>query len=241
VDPGLIRSLEYSYRDARADNFSLILFLLGLIAGIPVMTVMIYYSPTIATSNIYPLIMVPFAGVPMLATLVLLAGRFRGKYWSATLKIFWSSLIPAGIVLSLVAYFMISPVSYYWMMGDIDVKKGDLEGGEAYYLKALEIMPDSIDVIYEMGKLYMQKEDWEGAYDYLVQAYEMDPEYWGPAAVVLIPDVLMKMGRYDEAMSWCKKILKDHPQKMDIARAISKKQDEIIWERDRQKRESKGR
>ncbi len=45
----------------------------------------------------------------------------------------------------------------------------------------------------------------------------------------------MRMGSYDEALKRCKEILKEQPDKLDIARAISKKQDEIIWEMDRHK------
>lgn len=49
----------------------------------------------------------------------------------------------------------------------------------------------------------------------------------------------MKMGRYDEAMDWCKRILKDFNGRGGVAREISKKQDEIIYERDSNKQASK--
>lgn len=42
----------------------------------------------------------------------------------------------------------------------------------------------------------------------------------------------MKMGKYDEAIQWCERILKDRAGKVDIARAINKKKAEINSEKD---------
>jgi hypothetical protein len=50
-------------------------------------------------------------------------------------------------------------------------------------------------------------------------------------AVELIPDTFMKVGKYDIAVQWCERILKDHPDKIDITNTISKKQDEIVSEK----------
>ena len=46
-----------------------------------------------------------------------------------------------------------------------------------------------------------------------------------------MPDTLLKIKRYDEALKWCEQVLKDRPNKIDIAQAISRKQDEIIREK----------
>jgi tetratricopeptide (TPR) repeat protein len=112
-------------------------------------------------------------------------------------------------------------------MGDIFLKIGNLETTEQYYQKALEVDPLNKDVLYDMGKLHRERKEWEKAFDYLEKAYIRDPAYWGPAAVVLIPDTLMKMGRHDEALEWCERILKDRQKSKRIVRAITKKRDEV--------------
>jgi tetratricopeptide (TPR) repeat protein len=161
----------------------------------------------------------------------LIAGRFRGKAEKSSKKLLWSGLVSIGPILAMLTFFVLSLFSLYWFVGDIYNKTGDLEKAEVYYVKALNEYPESMDILYEMGKLYRQREQWETAFDYLKRAYESDPTYWGPRAVVLAPDTLMKMGKYNEALELCKEILKNHPNKIDIKRAITRKQDYIVKER----------
>lgn len=232
IDSGIIKALEYSPGEAKADLFSILLFLSGFTLCFIFMSMMNYYAPTVDASYYYPLLLFPFALFPQFMTVKLLAGRFRGMSEPGSKKLQWASTGIIGAFFALAIFFMISPFSFYWFIGDIHKKAGDIEATESYYQKAVEIYPESIDIPYEMGKLYREKEEWEEAFKYLKKAYTQDPTYWGPMAVILLPDTLMKMGRYDEALQWCKQILEDRPNKIDIAKAINKKQNEILRERD---------
>jgi len=236
VDPGLLKVLEYSPKDAKADIASIPLFLIGTVLLFIAISFLNYYSPTVSSGNIYPLLVLPFVVIPMGMTIKLMAGRFRGKTEPASKKLLWSALVSISPVLAMLTFFILSPFSMYWFIGDIFNKTGNLNKAEAYYEEALERYPESMDILYEMGKLYRERKEWDIAFEYLKKAYEQDPSYWGPKAVVLAPDTLMKMGKYDEALELSKEILKNHPNKIDIARAINRKQDEIISEKELHKR-----
>ena len=240
IDPGLIKALEYSPKEAKTDTLSVLFFLSGLVLLFVAISTIMYYSPsTTGSGGLYMFLIVPFGLVPMMLSLKSLVARFQGKSETSLRKLLWAGLFNGGMLASVLVFFMLSPYSFNWLAGDISRKSNDIEKAEKYYQAALKNIPDGIDVLYEMGKLNMAKKDYPKAFDYLKKAYTKDPTYWGPKAVVLIPDVLMKMGRYDEAMDWCKRIQKDFNGRGSVAREISKKQDEIIDERDMSKRVSK--
>jgi len=182
------------------------------------------------------LLIIPFGLLPIIMAVKVMAGRFRGRVEPASKKFLWSFLALLGPVAAMLVFFIASPFSFFWFVGDIFNKTGDPEKAEVYYREALDRFPESMDILYDLGKLYREKKDYASASYYLQQAYTKDPSYWGPAAIVLIPDTLLKLGKHEEALKWCEKILGNHPNKIDIRNAISKKQDEIIWEMDRNKR-----
>lgn len=231
IDPGLLKALEYSPKDAKADILLIMLLIPGIFLFFIAISFLNYYSPTVTTGNLYPFLVIPFGLVPIGMAIKLIAGRFRGKIEPTSRKILWSSLAFAGPVTAILIFFMISPFSYYWFVGDIFNKTGNPEKAEVWYRDALERYPESIDIPYEMGKIYRAREEWNKASEYLQRAYTKDPTYWGVIAIELIPDTLMKAGKYDEALQWCERILKDLPQKIDVAKAINRKQDEIISEK----------
>ncbi|MDA8105787.1 MAG: DUF805 domain-containing protein [Nitrospiraceae bacterium] len=240
IDPGLIKALEYSPKEAKTDTLSVLFFLSGLVLLFVAISTIMYYSPsTTGSGGLYMFLLVPFGLVPMMLSLKSLVARFQGKSETSPRKLLWAGLFNGGMLASVLVFFMLSPYSLNWLAGDISRKANNSEKAEQYYQTALRNNPEGIDVLYEMGKLEMAKKDYPKAFDYLKKAYTKDPTYWGPKAVVLVPDVLMKMGRYDEAMDWCKRIQKDFPGRGGVAREISKKQDEIIDERDMSKRVSK--
>lgn len=232
IDPSLLSALEYSPKDAKADMLSILLFVTGIILLFILGGVITYYSTGIYIGSIALMLYAPFTLIPMIMTMKLLVGRFRGKTEPSSKKILWSSLFNVGQVVSVLVLFVISPFSFYWMAGDLAVKLKAFDRAEGYYQSALHRIPNNIDALFEMGSLYREKKDYDKAVDYLTRAYTRNPSWWGPDGVVLLPDTLLKMGKHKEALKWCEQILKDRPNKIDIQKAISKKQDEIIREMD---------
>jgi len=223
IDPGLVSALDYSPRDAKADITTAFCFIIGIIMLIIVSTIIFYYSTGISSGYLNTLLLIPLGMLPLALTIRGLARRFRGEAPIKSKRMLWPLLSMFGPLIAALLFFIISPFSFYWLSGDLARKAGNLSLAEQYYQASLQQVPGNIDVLYEMGKLNLKKENYEQAFFYLKQAYTKDPTWWGPQAVILVPDTLMKMKRYDEALKWCEQILQDRPNKIDIARAISKK------------------
>lgn len=228
IDPGMVKVLEYSPKDARADTTSTMLFILAVVLLFTLPFLVISYSPGEGTQAIYPLLPVLFGLVPMAMTIKLLAGRFRGNTAPASKKLRWAFLSNAGQVAAVLVFFMLTPFSSSYLLGDIAMKTDNLLGAEYWYGRALEIAPDNIDVTFDMGLMYREKKEYGTAFDYLRKAYEKDPKYFGPLGLELLPDTLMKMGSHDEAVQWCDKILADVPRGRDIKAILKKKRNEIL-------------
>ena len=60
-----------------------------------------------------------------------------------------------------------------------------------------------------------------------------NPKFFGPLGLELIPDTLVKMGRYDDALEWCDKILNTNHRMRGIKEVIGKKRDDVVAEKAR--------
>jgi hypothetical protein len=210
---------------------SSMLLILGIIMLFILPTVIYYYSTGIYTGYLNAMLLIPFGIMPLAMTMKSLMRRSRGEPQIESHKMLWPILSATGPIIAVLIFFILSPFSFYWLSGSIAKKTGNFALAERYYQTSLEYVPGNIDVLYDLGKLYLKEEKYEQALTYLKQAYTKDPTWWGPKAVILVPDTLMKMKKYDEALQWCEQVLKDRPNKIDIAQAISRKQDEIISEK----------
>jgi tetratricopeptide (TPR) repeat protein len=94
--------------------------------------------------------------------------------------------------------------------------------------RAFKAIPDNIDVTFDMGLMYRQKKEYETAFSYFEKAHTKNPKYLGPLGLVLIPDTLLKMGRYDDSLAWCDKILDANRRKREVQEVLGRKRDEIV-------------
>ena len=108
------------------------------------------------------------------------------------------------------------------------MKTSNLMGAEYWYARSLEEVPDNIDVTFDMGLLYLEKKDYETAFGYLEKAYTKNPKYFGPLGLVFLPDTLLQMEKYDEAITWCDRILSQHSRNRDVQEVLGRKRAEIL-------------
>ena len=231
IDLGLIKALEYSPADARSDMTATMLLVFAVVLVVILPIFFGAYSPTEGEPTIYLFMPFLLALLPMGMTIKLLAGRFRGKAEPASKKLLWSALSSAVQVLGVMVFLILSPFSAYYVLGDISMKTGSLPGAEHWYSRALEVIPDNIDVTFDMGLMYREKKEYETAFNYFEKAYRKNPKYFGPLGLELIPDTLLKMGRYDDSLMWCDKILDANRRKRDVQEVLGKKRDEIVAEK----------
>jgi tetratricopeptide (TPR) repeat protein len=230
IDPGLIKALEYSPDDARADMTATMLLIFAVVLLVILPFFIGAYSPMEGEPTIFQFMPFLLAILPMGMTIKLLVGRFRGKAEPASKKLLWSALSNGVQALGVIVFLILSPFSAYYVVGDIGMKTNNLMAAEHWYNKALEEVPGNIDVTFDMGLMYREKKEYETAFGYFVKAYTKNPKYFGPLGLELIPDTLLKMGRYDDSLTWCDKILDANRRKREIQEVLERKRNEIVAE-----------
>jgi len=233
IDPGLVKALEYAPKDARADMHAVLLLLLAVVLWVMLPMFIGSYALSDGSQAIFSLMPTVLGLLPMAMTVKLLAGRFRGKAEPAEKKLLWAGLSGAVLAATVFVFFILSPFSFYYFIGDLGMKTGNLLQANYWYGRALEEAPDDNGVIFDMGVLLREKKEYEAAFTYLQRAYEKDSKNFGPLGLELLPDTLLKAGRYDEAIAWCDKILNAKSRHRMVRDVIEKKRIEIIAEKNR--------
>ena len=85
----------------------------------------------------------------------------------------------------------------------------------------------NLDILFEMGMLYDMKGNYDQAFHFFKKAYQKDPYYWLADAVVYIPDTLVKLKQYEEALGWCDTILAEHSDDRSFEKQFGKKKKQI--------------
>jgi len=111
------------------------------------------------------------------------------------------------------------------------MKTDNLMAANYWYGRALEEAPDNADVMFDLGVMHRKKQDYETAFELLSKAYEKAPKHFGPFGLELLPDTLLKAGRYDEASAWCDKIQEANPRSRMLREVMENKRKEISSEK----------
>lgn len=227
VDPGIIGMLEYPTEAAKKDGYAVILIVTGFLFSLGGLIVLSFYPPTVGSTWLYPLLLLPLALVPLAWTLKLLGTRFQGGIAEPTKKIVGGMLLNLGAVLAVAILFILSPASFTWLLADTAALTGRLEQAEGLYLKAEPELEKNEDFIFTMGQFYSRKEDWNKAAGYYIRSYDKDPTNWMPAPLANIPDSLSKAGRHEDALKWCERIMSQYAGNRPVTNLIERKRKEI--------------
>ncbi len=227
VDPAIIGMLEYPTDAAKKDSYAVFLIVTGFLLSLAGLIVLSFYPPTVGTTWLYPLLLLPLALAPLAWTLKLLSTRFQGGNADPSRKIIGGMLFNLGAVLSVATLFILSPASFTWLLADSAALTGRMEQAEGLYLKAEPVLAKNEDFIFTMGQFYSRKGDWNKAAGYYIRSYDKDPTNWMPAPLANIPDSLSKAGRYEEALKWCERIQIQYAGNRHVTNLIERKRKEI--------------
>jgi len=86
-----------------------------------------------------------------------------------------------------------------------------------YYSRILELSPEYLGIYYQLGKLHFQQGQWEAARDDLLEVLRRDPDHVN--ARFDYAKVLMRLGKYDEALGEFWVVIEKHPPFQADARA----------------------
>jgi tetratricopeptide (TPR) repeat protein len=227
IDPGVIAILEYPVSSARSDIYAILLVCTGVIFAIAGTIILSFYPPTVASTWLYPLLLLPLSVAPLAWTIKLLSSRFKGNGANPSRKLLGAMLFNIGAVLSVATLFSMSPASFIWLLADTNTLVGRMDVAEAHYLKAEPALSGNENFLFTLGQFYSRKGEWYKASRYYIRSYEKDPTNWMPQPLAQIPNSLCMAGKYDEALQWCDRIIVQYDGKRDIVRAIENKKEEI--------------
>ena len=227
VDPGIIGMLEYPAEAAKKDGYAVILIVTGFLLSLVGLIVLSFYPPTVGSTWLYPLLLLPLALVPLIWTLKLLGTRYQGGVAAPSRKIVGATLFNLGTVLSVAILFSLSPASFIWLLADMSALSGRMEQAEELYLKAEPALGKNEDFIFTLGQFYFRKGDWSRAAGYYIRSYDKDPTNWMPEPLAKIPDTLSKAGRHEEALQWCERILRQYAGDRHVTGVIERRKKEI--------------
>jgi tetratricopeptide (TPR) repeat protein len=210
----------------RVDDVVALLLISGFIIGIGGFIVLTFYPPTIGSTWLYPLLMLPLSGVPLLLTYKMInsAAHDKTKKLSARYAALGFNL---GTVFALMFMFFMSPASFYWILADFNGIRGSVDRAEYYYQKAEIDLSENSDFLYAFAQMYYRIGDWENAARYFTDSYEKDPTNWMREPLIKVVDALAKAGKTAEAVDWCDRITREYAENRGIVKLFEQKKGEI--------------
>ncbi|MFW6022390.1 MAG: tetratricopeptide repeat protein [Halanaerobiaceae bacterium] len=124
------------------------------------------------------------------------------------------------LFLAIMMFFQISPASLNYIKGDYYNSKEDYKHAYYNYQKVLDKHPENIEVKYSTAKALVDLGDYTKALFLMEDVYENFSGEWNPQAVKLIPEILIKLNRTQEALDWCQRILNDYPDSEGVQEVI---------------------
>jgi hypothetical protein len=224
VDPELFQLLETEVAEARGSYLLMGLLLASLVLLLLAVVVLESYRFALPLRMLLIL-----AGTVVLALAfnqVIIAGT-RGVKVPLPRKKIWAwgcFSLPLFVVLLGLAT---TPDSRHWLLGDFSAKVGSFAAAEQHYRQALASSHDNYLIKFDLGEFYLNRGEWEKAFQHLDPAVREHIANWTPEAVLYVPETLLRLGRRDEAITWCEKVLLDPKIPGDVKRVLSGKAKEI--------------
>jgi len=231
VDPGAAKIVDCPPREARKESLAIMLLVLGLVLTLAATFLTINYEPVVSLKAACSLAAAAAGIIPFAVAAQFFVARLLGKVVPATRLLAWAGAACAGPLVALVLLFLIFPSARYALGGDIAFQGGDLDGAARSYEQALSHYPDNLDARFALALVYREKKEYAKTFDCLQRVYQADQRNWDLFGIELIPDSLLKTGRYDEADDWCDRIMHDHPYWTDAVMAMQSKKREIAGAR----------
>lgn len=228
IDPGVAKILDCPPQEAKRESVAILLLLLAMVLTLAAAFLATNYAPTVPLKAVFSLAATAAGFIPFLAGIILLARRFRGRVGAVSRTLAWAGAACAGPVVTILLLFVLFPSARYYMRGDNAYRNGELESAAQYLNQALAASPDNLDACFTLGMVYREKQDYARSFDCLQKVYLVDANNWQAVGMELIPDALLKAGRYDEALTWCDRIERDHPRRSSVTAAMASKRREIL-------------
>ncbi|HBG08386.1 MAG: hypothetical protein A2075_09530 [Geobacteraceae bacterium GWC2_58_44] len=228
IDPGVAKILDHPPQEAKRESAAILLLLLGMVITMAAIFISVNYVPVVRLKAVWSLAAAAAGVIPFAAGIMLFAARLQGRAAPASRMLACAGAACGAPVAVALLLFFLFPSAGYALRGDHAFRNGDLDAAAHYFSRALAATPDNLDASFALGMVYREKREYGRSFDCLQKVYLADSNNWQAFGMELIPDALLKAGRYDEALGWCERIQRDHPGRGSITAAMESKKSEIL-------------
>ncbi len=99
-------------------------------------------------------------------------------------------------------------------LGELCLKKGDLEAGQKYFREALQISPEDAVAAYNVGEIFFSNQKIDEAVEYFEMAVKIKPEWSKPYHKLGF--VFLNKGDFDKSLKNFKKFLELDPESPEV-------------------------
>lgn len=224
IDPPVARIADYPPREARQETLTLLLIALQLPAMLVFIKHYCPYAPTVTGQLFYALIAAFGGGIPLVVAVSLFAGRFYGWQPRTPQSLRWAIGACGAVLATALLLFVFTPSAWQMLQGDRAMNRGDLVVAEQHFTAALAEAPENNAARHALGLAYLEQKNYQRAFECFEKIY-LSRDSLG---MELIPETLLQMQRYDEALSWCDRITADHPKLRQVQQKMAEKRREIL-------------
>lgn len=227
IAPPLLQLLEPRQEVHNIDPAVASFIISGFILAMAGLIILAFYPPTIGSTWVYPLLLIPLCLFPLILTIKLQFKKKSSGKRKRSASICAALGFNFGTLGAIAILFILSPASYNWLVADANAMCGRMDVAEARYQQAEAYLSKNSDFLFTFGQFYYKNENWENAARYYIRAYEKDSTNWFAEPLKKIPDSLYKAGLKDEALTWCDTIIQSYSSRPDVIEVIKQKREEI--------------
>ncbi|MDH4164495.1 MAG: hypothetical protein OEW15_17675 [Nitrospirota bacterium] len=209
IDPTIINMLAYGTKELWCDVFSILTVVAAFFAQFVVMFFMEFYVPRQATLHYILLVFLLTISAGALTLRQVAARESRGIRIGIAKKAVWSVATLAMPLVASLAFALTSPATRFHLLANSARERGDLKTAKHYYDAAIARLPDELNINFDLGVYYRGSGQYDLSVVHLEKVYNGRLCWRGPEAAVLLPDALLRLNRYDEALAWCVKMQKE--------------------------------
>lgn len=227
IDPQLTALIKKTPQEAKKEFIAIGCFIPGIIFFFMILFKVISY---VLTPNGFALILgIIFIGIALIGiNLMMYVSSANGRIIPNRLKIMGAILLNIWLISSITSFFYFRPLSWTLLQGDWASEHHRWNEARLCYKAIADRYPKNKSVLYLIAQTYLEQQQYEKGLSYLIRAYETNPARWRPQGVRQIPETLIKLQRYREAMEWCDRIIKENPRRFDIVTVMKAVKSKVI-------------
>lgn len=216
IDPAVARIVDCPPTEARQETVVWLALVVGVIVSGFAAQLTGQYATSLTGKLILALLALLGGMLPASIGLTLAASRFYGWQPRTPAALKWAAGGSCLPLLILLIFFGCAPSAWQMLQGDRAMNRGDVIAAERYFRAALAEAPENHEARHALGLAYLEQKNYPEAFTCFETIYRAG----GRLGMERIPEILLRLKRYDEALAWCDRISADHPRNQRLLQEL---------------------